>query len=73
MEKKESTEQQDKNEIKIDNNPDKVASNFGKNMKKNPWMLVSAVLAIAVVVLLILSLSGGVTGNVTKAVKGDDA
>lgn len=61
----ESHDKAESGEFKIDNNPDKVISKFGTKMKKNPWMTVSLVLGIAVIVLLVFILRGsGVTGNV---------
>ncbi len=52
-------------EKSIDNNPDKINfSKIGEKIKKNPWILVSVILGIAVLVLLYLNFSGGITGNV---------
>jgi len=56
---------EEKTDVSIDNNPDKVnASKIGEKIKKNPWMIVSIVLGIAVLVLLFFVLKGGITGNV---------
>ena len=46
------------NELKIDNNPDEVISKLGTRMKKNPWMIVSLVLGIVVIIFLIIMLTG---------------
>ena len=61
---------EESNEVSIDNNPDNKVSKLGENIKKNPWMLISAVLAVAVIVLLFMNMNGGVTGNV---IGGDTA
>jgi len=54
-------------EKSIDNNPDKIDfSKIGDKIKKNPWILISAILGIAVLVLLYLNFSGGITGNVVS-------
>ena len=58
---------------KIDNNPDKILDidKFKKSIKKNPWMFVSIILGIAVIVLFYFVMNvGSVTGNV---VSSDDA
>ena len=52
------------NEMRIDNNPDNKISNITKGIKKNPWILVSVILGIVVIVLLYLNFNGGITGNV---------
>jgi len=52
-------------EKSIDNDPDKIDfSKFGNKIKKNPWILVSIVLGIAVIVLLYMNFRGEITGNV---------
>ena len=59
------------NEVSIDNDPDKIDfSKFGNKIKKNPWILASAILGVVVLVLLYMNFSGGVTGNV---ISEDDA
>jgi len=53
-----------KTEMRIDNNPDRTnVSQMGNKVKKNPWMMVSIVLGIVVIVLLFM-MRGGITGNV---------
>jgi|SRR3989344_3966358 len=47
-----------------------VEVNSSNKKIKNPWIMVSIVLGIAVIILLFMVLRGGVTGNV---IKGDDA
>jgi len=49
-----------KHSPRIDNNPD----------KKNPWMIATAILAVVSLALLIIAVSGSVTGNV---ISGEDA
>jgi protein-disulfide isomerase len=49
-------EHHEKNEFKIDNNPDEMISKFNHKMKKNPWMPVSFVLGIIVIILLVVVL-----------------
>ncbi len=61
---------EEKTETRIDNNPDNRIEKVKANLKKNPWIVVSLVLAIGFVVLLVLVLRGGVTGNV---ISGEDA
>ena len=58
-------------EMKIDNDPDKI--NFSK-VKTNPWMIVSGILAVAVIVLLVLMFTGtGIAGqSVSGKVAGDN-
>ncbi len=58
-------------DMKIDNNPD--AINLSK-VKKNPWMIVSVILAIAVIVLLVMMFMGtGISGKtVSSKVAGDN-
>jgi len=61
----------EKTEMRIDNNPDRVdLSETTEKIKKNPWMLVSIVLGIVVIILLFFNPVKGVTGNV---VAGEDA
>ena len=61
----------DKTEMMIDNNPDKMnISKMTNKMKKNPWMVSSIVLGIIAIVLLIIVMRGGITGNV---IGGSDA
>jgi hypothetical protein len=66
-------EHHEKNEFKIDNNPDEMISKFNHKMKKNPWMPVSFVLGIIVIILLVVVLlvANGVVG--TKTVTADVA
>jgi len=52
-----SEEKERRNEMKIDNSPD----------KKNMWMYASMVLGVAVIVLLVLVFRGGITGNVVSS------
>jgi len=61
----------EKTEIRIDNNPDKKISKFKEKIKRNPWMLVSIILGIAIIILLYTNFSGGIGGNVLS--KGDIA
>ena len=56
--KHEHHEHHEHHELKIDNNPDEVISKLGTKMKKNPWMIVSLVLGIVVIIFLILMLTG---------------
>lgn len=50
---------------RIDNNPDKIrVSEIINKIKKNPGMIVSAVLAIMVIILGIMVFRGGITGGV---------
>jgi hypothetical protein len=59
------------NGIRIDNNPDKTVDvDRIKKSFKNPWAIVSAVLAVALIVLLVINLGGGLTGN---TILGEDA
>lgn len=61
------------NEMRIDNNPDGKLEKVGKagnNFFKNPWVIVSIILAVVVIILLIKSF-GGVSTGVT--VSGEDA
>lgn len=55
-------------EAKIDNNPDSIKFS---NVKKNPWMIASVILGIAVIILLVMTLSG--TGIAGKTVSKDAA
>jgi len=70
----EKTESEEKTEKRIDNNPDsfnkKISSGIGKKISKNPWMIVSSILAVIVIILLISFFRGGVTGSV---IAGEDA
>ena len=52
----------EENEQWIDNNPDKKMNFSG--VTKNPWMILSGILAIVVIVLLIFNFTGGFTGRV---------
>lgn len=61
---------QEKTEMKIDNDPDNNVFKAKEKIKGNPWIAVSIVLGIAVIVLLFMVLRGGITGNV---IKGEDA
>ena len=61
---------QEKTIMKIDNDPDNNVSKAKEKIKGNPWIAVSIVLGIAVIVLLFMVLRGGVTGNV---ISGDQA
>ena len=67
----EHSEHDSHHELKIDNDPDKVISKLGTKMKKNPWMIVSLVLGVIVIIFLIVMLTGtsGV-GGVSKDVAG---
>ncbi len=62
----ETSEKTEKTEMSIDNEPDKVDfSKISSKIKANPWMLVSIVLGVIVLVLLFMMISGrGITGNV---------
>jgi len=53
-------EKKEWNNMRVDNNPD----------KKNPWMIATAILAVVSLALLIIAVSGSVTGNV---ISGEDA
>ena len=57
---------EDKTQISIDNNPDKKfkPAEFKKTVKKNPWIMATIVLGIIALVLLVLMLRGGITGNI---------
>ena len=48
---------------RIDNNPDKAFDKFVGKVKKNPWMGSTIGLGVLCLVLLIVSFSGGMTGN----------
>jgi len=48
----------------------KTENSIGSSIKKNPWMIVSAVLAVLLVIALIFALKGGITGN---AISSDSA
>ncbi len=63
-------ERQERTEMKIDNDPDNNVSKAKEKIKSNPWVMVSIVLGIVVIVLLFMVLRGGVTGNV---ISGDQA
>ncbi len=57
----------EKTEKSIDNNPDKFdVSKIKEKVKSNPWMIVSIVLLVAVIVLLVINFRGGITGNVVS-------
>ncbi|MDD5192136.1 MAG: hypothetical protein PHH54_00835 [Candidatus Nanoarchaeia archaeon] len=60
----------EKTVMKIDNDPDNRISKVTERVKGNPWIMVSIVLGIAVIILLFMVFKGGITGNVIKA---DDA
>lgn len=51
-------------ETKIDNNPDSKFSKMKTSLKQNPWMYATIILGIVCIILLFLSFSGGITGNV---------
>jgi protein-disulfide isomerase len=55
----------DKSELRIDNNPDKKlnVSEMKKNIKKNPWMISTIVLAVITLILLVMVFRGGITGG----------
>jgi len=57
---------EDKTQISIDNNPDRKfkPAEFKKTVKKNPWVMATIVLGIIALVLLVLMLRGGITGNI---------
>ena len=55
-------EKKEWNNMRVDNNPD----------KKNPWMIASFILGIAVIVLLIMVFKGGITGNVVSETDASD-
>ena len=57
-----------KTEVRIDNNPDK--SRAVKKFKENPWMGSTFLFGLVVIGLLVLMVSGGITGNVISV---DDA
>jgi len=61
---------EEKTIMRIDNNPDSKISNMAEGVKRNPWMIASFILGIAVIILLFLVFRGGITGNV---VSGEDA
>jgi len=61
---KNEREEIEKTETSIDNNPDDNISKVKEKVKKNPWMIVSIILGIAVIVLLVLVLKGGIVGGV---------
>lgn len=62
--KHESHSHEDKHEMRIDNDPDKKVdfSKFSKKVKKNPWIVSTVVLGLALIVLLVLNFTGNVTG-----------
>jgi hypothetical protein len=67
---------EEKNVVKIDNDPDSVdLSKVGKKVKKNPWIISTVVLAIVAIVLLVVNFSsGGITGAFSGVqMSGDDA
>ena len=55
--------------IRIDNNPDRKVniSNIQNQIKKSPWMISTIILGIVALILLIVILRGGITGNVVSA------
>lgn len=61
---------EDMSEEKVNSEPLHHSSNFNK--KQNPWMIASAVLGIAVIVLLVMVFRGGVTGNVISEKSAGD-
>lgn len=61
---------QERTEMKIDNDPDNNVFKAKEKISGNPWIAVSIVLGIAVIILLFLVLRGGITGNV---ISGDNA
>lgn len=69
-ERKHWENKEEKTVMKIDNDPDNSVSKVTEKIKGNPWIAVSIVLGIAVLILLFMVLRGGITGNV---IKGDDA
>ena len=60
----------EKTVMRIDNDPENRISKATDNVKRNPWIAVSIVLGIAVIILLYMVMKGGITGNV---IKGEDA
>ena len=68
---------EDKTQVSIDNNPDKKfkPAEFKKTVKKNPWVMATIVLGIIALILLVLMLRGGITGNIItgKVIGGQDA
>jgi len=55
-------EKKEWNNMRVDNNPD----------KKNPWMIASFILGIAVIVLLVMVFKVGITGNVVSETDASD-
>jgi len=66
--------QEEKTEMSIDNNPDKKfdISKIKKKVRENPWIIATVVLGVIVLVLLIVMLSGGITGNVISENKAGE-
>jgi protein-disulfide isomerase len=64
-------------QVTIDNNPDKKFNpeKLKKTVKKNPWVMATIVLGIIALVLLVMMLRGGITGNIItgKAIGGQEA
>jgi hypothetical protein len=58
----------DKNEVRIDNNPDKILKDVTKKLKKNPWMVSTVILAIITIILLVTN--GGVGAGVSSETAG---
>jgi hypothetical protein len=58
----------DKNEVRIDNNPDKILKDVTKKLKKNPWMVSTVILAIVAIILLVTN--GGIGSGVSSEVAG---
>ncbi len=65
-ERKHWEDREEKTVMKIDNDPDNNISKATEKIKGNPWIMVSIVLGIAVLILLFMVLRGGITGNVVK-------
>lgn len=65
-----SDDEEEKTSVRIDNDPDNKIRKVKKKISKNPWMIVSLVLAAVVIILLFMVFRGGITGNV---VSGNDA
>ena len=51
------------NEVRIDNNPDKMLKDITKKFKKNPWMISTVVLGVVAIILLLMM--NGVGGSVS--------
>jgi len=68
-----SHQDDEKNHVRIDNNPDMNISKMNDSVKKNPWIVSTVVLGIAVIVLVVLLFNGGIPTGAAVGVSEEDA